>query len=165
MTGKTYSTTIGIERKMFGHVVRKMPIRRYLLALRVLQDAPIDLAKELFPDKSLMDVLDMIEKKEINWVKLVAGALLQNIPDYFMELAATLLDIDREVLENDPNVGIVELYDMLEAWIEINGIADFTARLRKLTGKIKSLIPKTTETQESNNLSLSQSGLESQKEN
>jgi hypothetical protein len=153
----SYVKSIGKQKNVAGHMIKKMPLRAYLNALDVLQNLPGELADRLIPGKSLIEILDMIDKKELSWLKIIVTAL-STVPDYFMDLISELLGIERETLENDDRVGPGELVEMLEVWYQINGIANFTRRLLKLMRTAKTWIPQ-QETGESSSTSSSQSQL------
>lgn len=122
-------------RTIHGIEVKKVPVGKYISSMQEIQDLPQTIITACFPeDESLRDVVDKTRDADSNYVLDLVGRLLTGIPGVIIELAATLLEVEEDVL-----LGLtpVELMDVLEGWWELNDLTDF---FKRVWGKIKPLI-------------------------
>ena len=128
-----------------GYAIERMPIGRFLKATQMLEDAPEDVLKRLFPGAEAGDVLRQLKGLTKDGLQALFMRAMTVLPGYAVRLFAQLSGIDEDALLTDPNVGLDGLAEMAVAWAEVNGIENFTVaagalldKVRRMTGGFKS---------------------------
>ena len=137
MPKNTIAVSLPKARTVRGYAIERMPIGRMLAAMQTLQDAPTELVRLLFPEGKKDDVIREITsmtKERFQALLLRAAATL---PDYIVRVFAQLSGIAEERLLNDPAIGLDGLVEMIDAWIEVNGIANFIRTSGELWIKVR----------------------------
>jgi hypothetical protein len=108
-----------------GCEIRRMPLGKYLQAIRTLETFPRTAAEKLTPDGDLAGMLDTL--KTLDRGKLIDLALkaLAVVPDQIMELIAALTDIPLDKLMGDETIGADGLMEILDAWLTVNDTENF----------------------------------------
>ena len=122
-----------------GYEVRRMPLGKYLQAIRMLETFPRAAAEKLTPDGDLAGVLDTL--RTLDRGKLIDLALraLAVVPDQAMELIAALTDIPQERLINDEAIGADGLMEILDAWLTVNDTENFIRAAGRVRQRISRL--------------------------
>lgn len=131
----TIDRSIPQARKVRGYLIQRMPIGRFLAAVRELSDLPMTLARALFPDAdSALEKLKTLTRADLETMATRAFTVL---PAEAVRVFSAVSDIPEEKLLNDPNVGLDGLCEMADAWLEVNGIENFMQTARTLTAKVR----------------------------
>ncbi|MDR1600421.1 MAG: hypothetical protein LBS11_11220 [Oscillospiraceae bacterium] len=107
-----YGSPLPKSIKARGYEIRRAPLGGMLAALDRLKAAPGEFLAAMTRDG--VSAADPI------------GAALRVAPGYVIGLIGDLTGIGREKLESDPEVGLDGLLEIADAWLEINGIINFT---------------------------------------
>ena len=118
------------SKKVRGHEIRRLPIGGYLQALELLRNAPQGLMEACFPGESPENVLLALGKMNKDEFIGVAIQAMTAVPRYAASLLSQLIEIPEDVLLNDRNIGLDGIAEMVETWWEVNGIGNFTTRLK-----------------------------------
>jgi hypothetical protein len=121
-----------------GCEVRRMPLGRYLQAIRLLETFPRETAEKLVPGGDIAGMLDAL--RTLDRGKLIDLALkaLAVVPAQMVALIAALTDIPQEKLLGDEQIGPDGLCEIVEAWLEVNDIENFiraAGRVRRKIGR------------------------------
>lgn len=117
-----------------GYEVRRLPIGGYLRALERLREAPEQLMEACFPGRDAAAVLGALAGADKGALVQVALRVLEVAPAFAVGLIAQVCGIPEERLLNDPGIGLDGLMEIIEAWAEVNGTANFLRRLQAMCG-------------------------------
>ena len=119
-----------------GCEVRRMPLGKYLQAIRLLETFPRETAEKLVPDGDITGVLSAL--KTLDRAALIDLALkaLAIIPAQAVALLAALTDIPQDRLLNDDAIGADGLLEILEAWLEVNAAENFLSAANRVGRKL-----------------------------
>ncbi len=122
-----------------GQEITKMPLGRYLQAIRLLESFPRQVAEALIPDTDVSAFLETL--KTMDRAKLLDLALkaLTVVPEQTVKLIAVLTEIPEETLLSDAAIGADGLLDIVNAWLEVNMAENFTQAARRLRSHISRL--------------------------
>ena len=138
--------SLPVERHVGKYAVKKMPIGAYLNALNRLQTMPEDFMKKVFPGKTPQGVLD--EFKNINEESLVnlAMAFFVGIPTYAIGFISDLTGIPEEDIINDESIGIDGITEIIEVFIEVNGLGKCIQAVERIKATTKAMTIATVNT-------------------
>lgn len=128
------------SRTVRGYEIRKMPIGAFLEACALLEELPRTVTRLLFPEGKEGDVLTELAgltREKLQELFLRAAAVL---PEETVRLFAKLSGVEERALLEDPRVGLDGLGEMIEAWLEVNGIENFIRTMRALGAKARALM-------------------------
>jgi len=119
-----------------GYEIRRMPLGKYLQAIRLLETFPRETAEALVPDGNLADVLDAL--KTLDRATLIDLALkaVSVVPVQAVALIAALTDIPQERLLYDEAIGADGLMEILDAWLTLNNMENFLLAAHRVMQKI-----------------------------
>jgi hypothetical protein len=119
-----------------GQEIRRMPLGKYLQAIRMLERFPREVAAKLAPDGDGAGVLETL--KTLDRAKLLDLVLkaLTVVPEQAVQLIATLTEIPEETLLNDERIGADGLMEILDVWLEVNAAENFIQAAGCLRQKI-----------------------------
>lgn len=108
-----------------GYEIRRLPLGKYLQAIRLLETFPRETAEKLVPEGDLAGVLDAL--KTLDRSRLIDLALkgLTVMPAQAVALIAALTEIPQERLLNDEAIGADGLLEIIEAWLTVNDTENF----------------------------------------
>lgn len=128
------------ERMVRGYPIRRMPIGQFLAALQTLRDLPEEMLDTLLPGltpKTLLSRLRTVTAQE--WKGMLIR-LVTVLPGYGISLLARLVGVEESALLQDEAIGLDGLGEMLEAWVDVNGIENFIKAAGALQGKVRNSI-------------------------
>ena len=131
--------SLGRSRKVCGYEIKRMPLGVFLAAMRHVEDTPKELLAAMWPDKSAAQLLAEIKTISPEGVLDIALRALSVAPALVTGLLSELLGVPEEKLLNDEQIGLNGIRKMLEAWLEVNEIEDFTRAARPLAARLKQL--------------------------
>ena len=125
------------SKKVCGYTIKKMPIGAYVSALESLESLPSEAMDMLFPNMTLEQVLSTLKKIDSKKVGELAIRAISMLPSFFANFVSKLTDIPSEKIISDPSIGLDGLMEILNAWVEVNNIENFTKAAHSLRKKIK----------------------------
>jgi hypothetical protein len=137
---KTAQMSIPKPRTVCGYEIRKMPLGAYLTAMEQLQDLPGDLLGICFPGLPPADILAQLAQFDAGMLQGVVSNVLIAAPKHAITVIAQLTGIPEDKLLSDPNIGLDGLAEIVDTWIEVNGLANFITAARTIAGKVKAAI-------------------------
>ncbi len=134
---KSLNVSLPEPKIIHGIEVKKTPIGQYLTAMRQLEDLPLQIIAELFPGKTLSEILaEFVELTDERLAQLIVR-MLTVIPEKAIKAFAVITGTDEaSLLALTPK----EAYDVGKDWWELNDMSDFFAAA---AGLIKKLLPQT----------------------
>jgi hypothetical protein len=124
------------SKTVHGVEIKKVPVGKYLSAMRELEELPGRIINSLFPGKSLDEILASFSGATDDTVINLAITLLRVAPEHAIEALAVILSLDAEVIKN--NLTPKELSDVVKAFWELNDMTDFFA---DVSGLLKKMLP------------------------
>lgn len=122
------------EVKLYGIIVRKMPNGAYFRALQTLKNLPKNFIEILELDEN-SKLSDLLDTKNIGNIII---KLLMVLPGFTFDFLSELMDIDRNVLEEE--LTPTETIEIVKKFWEINRLNDFFEQMKPI---IASLMKKT----------------------
>lgn len=122
------------EVKLYGIIVRKMPNGAYFRALQTLKNLPKNFIEILELDEN-SKLSDLLDTKNVGNIII---KLLMVLPGFTFDFLSELMDIDRNVLEEE--LTPTETIEIVKKFWEINRLNDFFEQMKPI---IASLMKKT----------------------
>ncbi len=120
------------SKKVCGYTIKKMPIGAYLSALEKLRGLPTELMDSVFPGMDVFGVVARLSRITNRELENLLDGLLVIAPAYLLEFIAELTGIPVERLRDDENVGAAGLVDIVNAFIEVNGLGKLRAGVMEI---------------------------------
>ncbi len=127
-------------REVRGHAVRKLPLGAYLRAMQALCALPETLLGALFPGEDASAALGRLRRLTPDTAAPLLAKAVAFAPGPLMQALALLTGIEESVLLDDPAIGADGLLELIEAVIEVNGLANFTRAARALLARLRTSI-------------------------
>ena len=120
------------SKTMYGIKIRKLPIGKYLELTKKINILGKDLLEKGFNNKSIEEILqDLSNINKDELIKLFNG-LLNTSPDLVINFMVDVLEVDKDKLINNDEIGLYELIEMIEAFIELNNLGKLIEKFKKL---------------------------------
>lgn len=123
------------SKTIHGVEIRKMPCGKYFEALQTLKDLPEDFIKELSDNGQDFKLSEMFTMENIMNVVM---KLLIILPNFTFEFLSKVMDIDRDILENE--LTPKELLDVVQEFWKINELESFFDQMKPILNKAMTLI-------------------------
>ena len=117
------------------HEVEKKPCGKYFEALQTLKDLPEDFIKELSDNGQDFKLSEMFTVENI---MTLITKLLIILPDFTFNFLSKLMEIDRDILENQ--LTPKEVIDIIKEFWKINELESFFDQMKPILSKITMLI-------------------------
>jgi hypothetical protein len=121
--------------KMYGVEIKKMPCGKYFEALQTLKNLPEDFIKELSDNEQELKLSEMFKMENI--MKLITRLLII-LPDFSFTFLSKIMDIDKDILENE--LAPIEVLELTKKFWEINKLESFFEQMKPIINKITTLI-------------------------
>lgn len=122
-------------KKIHGVEIEKKPCGKYFEALQTLKDLPEDFIKELSDNGQDFKLSEMFT---IENIMTLVTRLLIVIPNFTFEFLSKLMEVDRDILENQ--LTPKELLDVIQEFWKVNELESFFAQMKPILSKITTLI-------------------------
>ena len=126
------AVSVPLEKDLYGVKIRKLPNGAYIKALQTVQNLPAILMEKCFPGMDIDDILNQLKQLDKDGILAIAGHLMTVIPEEFFKIVSELLSIPYEKLMDD--LTPTETIEILEAFWEVNDMAPFFEKLKKIFG-------------------------------
>ena len=120
-----------------GQDIRRMPLGKYLQAIRLLERFPRETAAKLVPDGDVSAVLSALKTLDRQALIDLGLKAMTIVPQQAVQLVSVLTEISEDTLLNDPQIGADGLIEILEAWLEVNAVENFTKAANRVGKQIK----------------------------
>lgn len=125
------SLSLGNSKTMYGIKIRKLPLGKYLELIKKVNILGKDLLEKGFNNKSIEEILDdIINLNKIELIKLMESAF-NTAPELVMGFLADILEVDKEKLMDNEEIGLYELIEIVEEFIKINNLGKLIQKLKK----------------------------------
>ena len=122
-----------------GQTIRRMPLGRYLQAIRMLESFPRNVAARLVPDGEIAGVLETLKTLDRNKLLDLVLKALTVVPEQAVKLIAALTEIPEDTLLNDARIGADGLLEIVDAWLEVNAAENFINAADRLRQSVSRL--------------------------
>lgn len=139
---KSIRLSIPAVHKVRGYQIKRASLGELLGALETLRTAPGELMAKLFPDMGITEVLGELKALDNERLSLLLIRALTVVPAMAAGLVSELCGIPEEELMDDPAIGADGLLEMIEAWMEVNGVENFIHAASRLWQKGRVLAAK-----------------------
>lgn len=133
---KSVSMSLPESKTVHGVEIKKVPVGKYIQVLKKAETIPEILMEGCFPGKNLDELLSALTTADRTELVGVVGRLLATAPELFVDVAAQILDLDREAVMNEFTPK--QLLDIWTAFWELNELSDFFG---DVWGRIKTKLP------------------------
>lgn len=108
-------------KMVHGIEIKKVPVGRYVLLMKHMEDFPMMILQQCFPDGQ--SAFTSMKDMSPNDLVRLLGKLLTVLPDETITALCEILDVDKEIILNNltPN----ELLEVARAFWKMNDMNDF----------------------------------------
>lgn len=125
------SLSLGNSKTMYGIKIRKLPIGKYLELIKKVNVLGKDLLEKGFNNKSIEEILNnIINIDKIELIKLMESAF-NTAPELIIDFMVDILEVDKEKLMNNEEIGLYEFVEIIEEFIKINNLGKLILKLKK----------------------------------
>lgn len=125
------SLSLGNSKTMYGIKIRKLPIGKYLELIKKVNVLGKDLLEKGFNNKSIEKILDIIiNLDKIELIKLMESAF-NTAPQLIIDFMVDILEVDKEKLINNEEIGLYEFVEIVEEFIKLNNLGKLILKLKK----------------------------------
>ena len=124
------------SKKVHGIEIKKVPVGKYIAAMREMEELPSIIVHELFPGKSVADIMVDFARADEEFAIGLMGKLLIVLPEKLLEALCSMIGISTEVAMEQ--LTPKELLDIISEFWKINELSDF---FRSVSGLIKKKLP------------------------
>ena len=135
MARSNESKSLPKVKKIHGVEIEKKPCGKYFEALQTLKDLPEDFIKELSDNGQDFKLSEMFT---IENIMTLVTRLLIVIPNFTFEFLSKLMEVDRNILENQ--LTPKELLDVIQEFWKVNELESFFDQMKPILKKITTLI-------------------------
>lgn len=135
MTKSNETKSLPKVKRIHGVEIEKKPCGKYFEALQTLKDLPEDFIKELSDNGQDFRLSEMFT---IENIMTLITRLLIVIPNFTFEFLSKLMEVDRDILENQ--LTPKELLDVIQEFWKVNELESFFDQMKPILNKITTLI-------------------------
>lgn len=133
---KSAAMSLPKSRKIHGIEIKKVPIGRYIEVMREMEDLPGIIVHELFPGKSMAEIVESFSKADEGFAISLLGKLLVVLPERLIEVICQVIGIQKETAMEKLTPG--ELLDIVQGFWALNDLTDF---FKSVSGLVKAKLP------------------------
>lgn len=133
----TVKLSLPAAQTVRGYEIKRMPLGPMLEAIETLRELPGELLKTCFPSMDAGQILQQLKSFDADMLITAFGNALTIAPTHTIKVFAGLCGVPEEAFLTDANIGFDGLMEMVNAWIEVNGIENFIKAVRPLVEKIR----------------------------
>ncbi len=133
---KSTGITLPKSKIVHGIEVKKVPVGKYLSAMRELEELPGVIINELFPGKQFSEIMDGLTKMTDESLIRILTRLFIIAPEYVVNTISLILDVDKEIIKN--SLTPKEFCDVVKEYWALNDMTDFFGTV---SGLIKAKLP------------------------
>ncbi len=130
------SLSLNNSKTMYGIKIKKLPLGKYLELTKKVNILFNDLFEKGFSNKSIEEILESIiniNKEEL--INLFNG-IFKIAPDLLIDFIVDVLEVDKNKFINNNEIGLYELTEIIETFIEINNLGKLMPKLKKVISMV-----------------------------
>lgn len=130
------SLSLNNSKTMYGIKTKKLPLGKYLELTKKVNILFNDLFEKGFSNKSIEEILESIiniNKEEL--INLFNG-IFKIAPDLLIDFIVDVLEVDKNKFINNNEIGLYELTEIIETFIEINNLGKLMPKLKKVISMV-----------------------------
>jgi len=127
--------SIGSSVTLYGYEIKKLPIGAYLRALGKISGAKEELAERIFDGLTLTEAIGKLNTMKGSELADFLVYFVETAPKAALEFVCELLGIDAEKIKEDEKVGLTGIFEIVDAFIEVNGLKKFYRLCKKMAGR------------------------------
>ena len=130
------SLSLNNSKTMYGIKIKKLPLGKYLELTKKVNILFNDLFEKGFSNKSIESILESIiniNKEEL--INLFNG-IFKIAPDLLIDFIVDVLEVDKNKFINNNEIGLYELTEIIETFIEINNLGKLMPKLKKVISMV-----------------------------
>ncbi|MBS6510090.1 MAG: hypothetical protein KH334_00135 [Clostridiales bacterium] len=124
------------NKKVHGIEIKKVPVGKYIAAMREMEELPSIIIHELFPGKSMADIMADFSRADEEFAIGLMGKLLIVLPEKLLEALCSVIGISAQVAMEQ--LTPKELLDITREFWKINELSDF---FKSVSGLIRQKLP------------------------
>ncbi len=128
-----------MERVVRGYKVKRLPLGDYLRAMEAAKKMPERVVEACFPQMEPDTVLRALKKIDKAMLNVLIMRLMEVVPAEAIALLSLLTGVPEEALMSDPGIGLDGAAEMVEAFMELNGIENFMHAAERIAAKVKQM--------------------------
>ena len=121
-----------------GVEVRRMPLGKYLEAIEEVSRFPSELLNACFPEMTLGEMLDRLVVMDEELMRRCISSAAVGAPMAVVGLVARILEVPKERLLEDPEIGMDGFLEIVNAVLEINSLGKLVGEALKLGRSVTS---------------------------
>ena len=133
---KSAGMSLPKSKKIHGIEMRKVPIGQYIAAMREMEDLPNLIVHELFPGKSMAEIVQSFSTADEAFAISLLGKLLVVLPERLIEVICQIIGVEKEIVLEQ--LTPKELLDVVQAFWALNDLTDF---FKSVSGLLKIKLP------------------------
>lgn len=133
---KSAAMSLPKNKKVHGIEIKKVPVGKYIAAMREMEELPSIIVHELFPGKSMADIMTDFSRADEEFAIALLGKLLVVVPEKLLEALCSMIGISTEVAMEQ--LTPKELLDIISEFWKMNELSDF---FKSVSGLIKKKLP------------------------
>ena len=130
-----YRLSLGSSVVLYGYEIKKLPIGDYLRALNKIAAIKDEIAEKIFDGLTLTEALNRINTMRGAELADLLAYVVENAPKAVLAFVCELTGIDVEKIISDEQVGLLGMLEIIEAFVEVNGLKKCYRLCRKMTGR------------------------------
>lgn len=130
------SLSLNNSKTMYGIKIKKLPLGKYLELTKKVNILFNDLFEKGFSNESIEEILESIiniNKEEL--INLFNG-IFKIAPDLLIDFIVDVLEVDKNKFINNNEIGLYELTEIIETFIEINNLGKLMPKLKKVISMV-----------------------------
>ena len=133
---KSAAMSMPKNKKVHGIEIKKVPVGKYIAAMREMEELPSIIIHELFPGKSMADIMADFSRADEEFAIGLMGKLLIVLPEKLLEALCSVIGISAQVAMEQ--LTPKELLDITREFWKINELSDF---FKSVSGLIRQKLP------------------------
>ena len=133
---KSAAMSLPKHKKVHGIEIKKVPVGKYIAAMREMEELPSIIIHELFPGKSMADIMADFSRADEEFAIGLMGKLLIVLPEKLLEALCSVIGISAQVAMEQ--LTPKELLDITREFWKINELSDF---FKSVSGLIRQKLP------------------------
>ena len=133
---KSAAMSLPKNKKVHGIEIKKVPVGKYIAAMREMEELPSIIIHELFPGKSMADIMADFSRADEEFAIGLMGKLLIVLPEKLLEALCSVIGISAQVAMEQ--LTPKELLDITREFWKINELSDF---FKSVSGLIRQKLP------------------------
>lgn len=133
---KSAAMSLPKNKKVHSIEIKKVPVGKYIAAMREMEELPSIIIHELFPGKSMADIMADFSRADEEFAIGLMGKLLIVLPEKLLEALCSVIGISAQVAMEQ--LTPKELLDITREFWKINELSDF---FKSVSGLIRQKLP------------------------